>query len=185
MATPSVEDINSVLANSELLYSKHEVEDSLRQMASSICDLLADKNPIVVCVLNGGAVPFGILLPDLNFPLQVDYLHATRYRGNLKGSHVEWISSPRLNAEGRTILLIDDILDEGTTLAAIEDYYNENNARDIYKAVLIEKERERTLDIVADFVGLKVPNRYVFGYGMDYKGYLRNAPGIYALKDEK
>jgi hypoxanthine phosphoribosyltransferase len=185
VAMLSAEDVNDVLASSELLYSKHEVENSLRQMASSICQLLADKNPVVVCVLNGGVVPFGILLPDLNFPLQVDYLHATRYRGSTKGSHVEWISSPRLNAEGRTILLVDDILDEGTTLAAIEDYYNENNAREIYKAVLIEKERERTQDIAADFVGLKVPDRYVFGYGMDYKSYLRNAPGIYALKDKE
>ena len=185
MEIPTVEQVNKVLTDADLLYSRETVENALKRMASAITKNLADKNPIVVCVLNGGVVPFGILLPHLDFPLQVDYLHATRYRGELKGSEIEWISSPRLNPEGRSILLIDDILDEGTTLAVIESYYKENKASAIYKAVLIEKIRPRDIDINADFLGLTVPDRYVFGYGMDYKSYLRNAPGIYALKDEK
>ena len=184
MGTPTVEQIQKVLAKADLLYDKDAVDSALKKMALAITEKLADKNPIVVCVLNGGVVPFGIMLPNLDFPLQVDYLHATRYRGKLKGADIEWIAPPKLNPAGRAILLIDDILDEGTTLAVIEEYYKEKNAVSIYKAVLIEKNRPRDIKINVDFLGLTVPNRYVFGYGMDYKSYLRNAPGIYALKDE-
>lgn len=149
-------------------------------MAAAIVRELAHKDPLLVCVLTGGVVPFGKLLPRLQFPFQIDYVHATRYGHRLRGEGLEWISGPHKDPRGRVVLLVDDILDEGATLAAIEARYRRDGAAAVYKAVLVVKDRARTHDVQVEFPGLHVPDRYVFGYGMDYKGYLRNAPGIYA-----
>ena len=153
-------------------------------MAMAIAGRVAHANPVVVCLMNGGVVPFGRLLTRLQFPLQVDYVHATRYGARLRGGELEWIAGPFMSPTGRTVLLVDDILDEGTTLAAIEARYRSDGAKEVYKAVLTRKDRPRQTAIDVDFVGLEIPDRYVFGYGMDYKGYLRNAPGIYAVASE-
>lgn len=173
------------LNDADCLYSMVTVDTAIKGIADKINRELSRSNPIVVCVLNGGVVLFGQLLPMLEFPLQIDYVHATRYQENIGTSELSWISGPHRDAQGRTIVLVDDILDEGTTLAGIIDYYNKAGATKVISVVLVEKDRNRKVDIKPDFVGLKVPDRYVFGYGMDYKGYWRNAPGIYAEKQEK
>lgn len=170
-----------VLQTADCLYTAAQVETALDAMARAIADTLKDSNPLLVCLMNGGVVPFGKLLTRLNFPLQVDYVHATRYREKLQGSDLEWRAGPFVSAHNRTVLLVDDILDSGETLAATEKFYLGQGAKRVYKAVLTVKNRARSVAISADFIGLEVPDRYVFGYGMDYKGYLRNAPGIYAL----
>jgi len=170
-----------VLQQADCLFSEAQVESALDNMAAAIQQQLADTNPVVVCLMNGGVVPFGKLLTRLQFPLQVDYVHATRYGARLKGGELEWIAGPYVPARDRTVLLVDDILDEGTTLAAIEARYRTDGAKRIFKAVLTRKDRPRKVAIDVDFVGLEIPDRYVFGYGMDYKNYLRNAPGIYAV----
>lgn len=153
-------------------------------MAADITQRLASFNPLLVCIMTGGVVPFGMLLPRLQFPLQIDYVHATRYANQLTGGELQWRVGPGEPPAERTVLLVDDILDEGATLAAIEQRYRADGAAAVYKAVLVVKERRRQQDIAVEFVGLSVPDRYVFGYGMDYKGYLRNAPGIYAETGE-
>jgi len=170
-----------VFQQADLLFDETRVEAALDTMATAIGQDLAAANPVVVCLMNGGVVPFGKLLTRLHFPLQVDYVHATRYGSRIQGGELEWIAGPFMPPEGRTILLVDDILDEGTTLAAIESFYRSKGAKAVYKAVLTRKDRPRKVDVSVDFVGLEIPDRYVFGYGMDYKGYLRNAPGIYAV----
>lgn len=172
-----------VLQTADCLYTGVQVEAALDAMSQAITEVLSDSNPLMICLMNGGVVPFGKLLPRLNFPLQVDYVHATRYRERLQGSDLEWRAGPFVSAHNRTVLLVDDILDSGETLAAIEKYYLGQGAKRVYKAVLTVKNRPRSVAISADFFGLEVPDRYVFGYGMDYKGYLRNAPGVYALVD--
>lgn len=169
-----------VLQHAECLYSANEIESALDRMASEITQQLAHVNPLIVCVMNGGVVPFGKLLPRLQFPLQMDYVHATRYGNKLHGGQLQWIAGPQENAEGRTVILVDDILDEGTTLAGIETRYRADGASEVYKAILVIKQRKRAHDVKVEFSGVEVPDRYVFGYGMDYKGYLRNASGIFA-----
>lgn len=149
-------------------------------MAAQISARLAGRDPLLVCVMTGGVVPFGKLLPRLAFPFQIDYVHATRYQNTLMGGALEWRVPPAQNPNGRPVLLIDDILDEGATLAGIEARYRAEGANEVYKAVLVVKNRARTHDTAVEFYGLEVPDRYVFGYGMDYKGYLRNACGIFA-----
>jgi hypoxanthine phosphoribosyltransferase len=170
-----------VFQQADCLFSESQVELALDNMAAAIQQQLAGTNPVVVCLMTGGVVPFGKLLTRLQFPLQIDYVHATRYGARLKGGELEWIAGPYVPARDRTVLLVDDILDEGTTLAAIEARYRTDGAKQVFKAVLTRKDRPRKVVIDVDFVGLEIPDRYVFGYGMDYKSYLRNAPGIYAV----
>ncbi|HLQ24507.1 MAG TPA: hypoxanthine-guanine phosphoribosyltransferase [Acidiferrobacterales bacterium] len=172
-----------VLQQADCLYQTPEVEAALGVMARAITQKLAGVDPVVVCVMNGGLIPFGQLLPRLHFPLQTDYIHVTRYGRGLSGGELRWIAYPSIAVQDRAVLLIDDILDEGTTLAAIEEYFHSQGARAVHKAVLVNKQRPRRKSITVEFVGLQVPDRYIFGYGMDYKGYLRNAPGIYAVAD--
>lgn len=149
-------------------------------MAREITQRLAAANPLLVCIMTGGVVLFGKLLPRLQFPFEIDYVHATRYGRQLQGGQLHWHVGPSESPAGRVVVLVDDILDEGMTLAGIEARYRAEGASAVLKAALVVKHRPRAVDISADFIGLEVPDRYVFGYGMDYKGYLRNAPGIYA-----
>ncbi len=183
MSTISPQQAWRVLERAECLYTSVEVEAALDVMGRGIASLLAGKNPIAVCIMHGGVVPFGKLLPRLQFALQVDYVHVTRYRERLQGGDLHWLVGPKVPPRDRVVLLIDDILDEGTTLAAIEDRYRREGATEVYKAVLVVKDRPRAHKVEVQFTGLEVPNRYVFGYGMDYKGYLRNAPGIFAERE--
>jgi hypoxanthine phosphoribosyltransferase len=169
-----------VFQRADRLFDEAAVERALDTMARNITAAIATRDPLLVCIMTGGVVPFGKLLPRLQFPFQIDYVHATRYGKQLTGSQLQWISGPHIDPRGRTVLLVDDILDEGATLAAIEERYRADGALDVLKAALVVKQRKRTHDVKVEFTGVDVPDRYVFGYGMDYKGYLRNAPGIYA-----
>jgi len=166
----------------ECLFTREEVETAVHSMATAIEGRLCDSHPLVLCVMTGALIPAGQLLTHLDFPLELDYVHATRYGSRTRGGELEWIVHPSIALEGRVVLVVDDILDEGLTLAAILEACRRAGAREALSAVLVEKVHDRKNGLEADFVGLRVPDRYVFGYGMDYKGYLRNAPGIYAVK---
>jgi hypoxanthine phosphoribosyltransferase len=176
-------EIETVRATAELLHDKNAIEAALDSMASQINQLLADRNPLVLTVMNGGLVVAGQLLTRLTMPLTIDAINASRYQNKTVGTEVEWITKPRTSLKDRTVLLIDDILDAGITLAAIYDYCVEQGASSVYTAVLLDKKLPQSKPITADFIGLSVEDRYVFGYGMDYKGYWRNADGIYACVD--
>ncbi len=172
-------------ANATCLYSQREVEAVLDDMAAKITLSLESANPLLLCVMNGGLIITGCLLARLKFPLQLDYVHATRYRNKTSGAELEWKQYPHCDLSGRTVLVLDDILDEGATLEAIAQYCADAGAERVLIAVLAEKSHDHKLSVVeADFVGLAAPDRYLFGYGMDYKGYLRNADGIYAVTEK-
>lgn len=168
----------------ECLHDAAAVGAAVDRMAVAINRELSDAHPLVITVMHGGLIPAGMLLPRLDFLLQVDYLHATRYRGEIRGGELHWQVHPHRSLEGRTVLLIDDIFDEGHTLAAIHRYCVGAGAVRVLGAVLVDKLHDRKADYRPDFIGLEVPDCYVFGYGMDYKDYLRNAPGIFAVKEE-
>lgn len=168
----------------ELIYSRSEVETALDRLANRINDAMADRFPVVLCVMGGAVVFAGQLLPRLEFPLEFDYLHATRYRDATRGGEIIWEVLPRKDIRGRSILLLDDILDEGHTLLAAKTKLLELGAAEMRIAVLADKAIGRAKPIHADFVGLTLPDRYVFGMGMDAYGLWRNLPGIYALKEE-
>ena len=178
--------IKLVYENSTCLYSTDEVEDALDRMAINIHERLHDKNPVILCVMIGGLVPLGNLLLRLDFPLEVDYVHATRYCGDIRGGELIWKVKPSLDLKDRTVLVVDDILDGGVTLAAILEEVKLMGASEIYSAVLVDKHNNRVENGLkkADFVGLEVDDHYIFGYGMDYNEYLRNAPGIFVVAPE-
>lgn len=180
----TAEQALDVYSHAECLHSQVEVEAALTRMAGEISARLKGRNPLLLCTMTGGVVVTGHLLTRLDFPLQVDYLHATRYAGGTQGGALQWSARPTKPLRDRAVLVVDDILDEGNTLAAILQYCKEEGAGEIYSAVLVNKLHDRKCDVHADFVGLTVPDRYVFGYGMDYKGYWRNAPGIFAVRQE-
>jgi hypoxanthine phosphoribosyltransferase len=176
--------LQQVLEGAQLLHDAAAVRLALDRMAAAISTELADAHPVVLCVLTGGIIPTGHLLTRLTFPLEIDYLHATRYRGATQGEHVQWVCRPETSLRDRTVLVVDDILDEGHTLADILAFCRDAGATQTYSAVLVEKLHARRTDAVtADFVGLHVEDRYVFGFGMDFKGHFRNLDGIYAVMD--
>jgi len=177
-------EVENVFSRAELLYTAAQVDSALDKLAGEITGKLGSENPLVLTPMIGGMVVTGQLITRLRFPLQVDYIHASRYRDETTGKDLQWLREPQSNVANRTLLIVDDILDEGITLDEIKLACKRAGARTIYTAVLIEKKINRPRSLRhADFTGLTVPDRYVFGCGMDYKGYLRNCNGIYAVKD--
>lgn len=178
--------IKDVHERSRQLFTTEEVETALDNMALAIHQKLQDKNPILLCVLVGGLVPMGNLLLRLDFPLEVDYVHATRYKGDIRATDLVWKARSSISLKDRVVLVVDDILDGGLTLAAIIEDIKIAGAAEVYSAVLVDKRHKRLENGLqkADFVGLQVDDHYIYGYGMDYNGYLRNAPGIFVVAPE-
>ena len=154
-------------------------------MAREITAALKDSFPLVLCVMRGAVVFSGQLLPQLRFPLEFDYVEVTRYGQATRGGRISWKILPTTPVAGRVVLVLDDVLDEGHTLAAVRDKLLADGADRVCIAVLTDKEIGRAKPVQADFTGIKLPNRYVFGCGMDAGGAWRNLPEIYALKDGK
>lgn len=166
----------------DCLFDAAAVQAAVQHMAARMQADLTGRDPLMICILTGGIIPFGHLMTRLDFPCQIDYVHATRYQDRNLGGDLKWLAGPSIDPAGRTVVLVDDILDEGITLDRIRQYYIDAGAREVLTAVLAIKDRTRSSDIRVDYEGLHVPDRYVYGFGMDYKSYLRNVAGIYAEK---
>ncbi len=177
--------IEEVWQNADCIYTKEEIDAATDQMAERITQDFKGKNPLIVCIMNGGLPFTAQIMLRLPFVLQQDYLHVTRYKNKTKGSDLEWIAKPQTPVTGRHVLLVDDILDEGQTLVSAQAFMEENKVASVSTLVLVEKKHERKVKpgLTADYVTLQTDDRYLFGYGMDYLGYLRNAPGVYAVVD--
>lgn len=169
------------LEESDLVASADQVQAALRRVAGEIDARLAGAYPLVLAVMGGAVVFAGQLLPLLRFPLDFDYIHASRYGAETRGAAIDWRVTPPDSVRGRTVLVVDDILDGGDTMAAIRERLLALGADAFHCAVLVEKTLERKKPIHADFVGLRIPDRFVFGYGMDARGYWRNLPEIRAM----
>jgi hypoxanthine phosphoribosyltransferase len=170
-------------ADAELIHSADAIQVAIQRVAGEISDVMAGLNPVTLCVMSG-AVPFmGHLLPLLDFPLDFDYLHASRYGEQTTGNRLTWRSGPWVALKDRHVLVVDDILDEGITLMTICERLRQMGAASVRTAVCVEKRTGREKPIKADFVGLTVPDRFIFGFGMDIAGSWRNLPAIYARRD--
>ncbi|KPN20576.1 hypoxanthine-guanine phosphoribosyltransferase [Xanthomonas sp. Mitacek01] len=186
MTTPRLDD---VLDTADLLFDRDTLEDAIETMADEIADDYGDDDtpPVFITIMHGGmpfAAQLAFALGENELDLEFDYLHATRYRGNTTGSGLAWLHRPATPLQGRRVLLVDDILDEGHTLKAVRQWVEDQGAADVRVAVLAVKDHDRLVDgIEADYVGVEVPDRYVFGYGMDFHEQGRNLPGIYALAE--
>ena len=178
----SPQQAREILQRAELIVSAEAVRSAVERVAAEINGQLADKNPLVLSVMGGAVVFTGQLLPLLDFPLDFDYVHVSRYGNGHQGGKLQWKVLPRENVAGRIVLVVDDILDEGETLAAIRQRVLELGAAGFFSAVFADKRTERPKVSRADFVGLELPDRFVFGFGMDLHGAWRNLPAIYAAR---
>lgn len=171
------------LPRSDEVVSATEVQAALERLAAEIGARLAGRHPLVVAVMNGGLVFAGQLLPKLDFPLELSYVHVRRYGRDTSGGELVWIAGPHEPVRGRTVLLVDDILDEGRTLATIKARLLEQGAAEVLIAAFALKRRTKPPAVAADFTGVAVPDRFVFGFGMDVAGAWRNLPSIRALRN--
>ena len=177
------EEAWKILERADMLCSEAEVRAAIVRLAAEITASLKDRCPLVLAVMGGSIYFAGQLLPQLRFPLELDTIQASRYGKATSGGSIVWTVEPGENVRGRSVLVLDDILDGGVTLAAIRDRVVSLGATAFFSAVLTDKDIGHAKPIVADFVGLKLPNRYVFGCGMDVSGAWRNLPAIYAVKN--
>lgn len=177
-------------AGSKLVFSNKEILSAIDGLADKLNEQLKNETPVTLCVMQGGLIFSGQLLPKLNCMLEIDYLHATRYDNKTAGGALKWLAYPVTSLKGRCVLIMDDILDEGNTLKAIIDYCEQQGATKIISAVLLKKNHSRCLDdecitaALTDNIALTVEDNYVFGYGMDYDGKFRQLDSIYALPDD-
>lgn len=177
-----LKSLADVTANSECLFNREQIEQGLDEIIKRITLELGDKSPVVIGVMRGALVMMGYVLPRLSFYLEVDYVHASRYQKQLVAGELLWLHEPHVNLKGRCVLLVDDILDQGVTLKAISEKCYLLGASEVKIAVLCKKNINAFEPaIAADYIALEVPDAYIFGYGMDYEGGWRNAPGIYQL----
>ncbi len=181
----TINKLENLLENAECVCSQADINAALDKLAESLTLKLKDTRPVILGVMVGALIPLGHLLTRLHFPLEADYLHATRYRGAMRGGDLHWLVEPHLDLKDRTVLVFDDIMDGGLTLAAIIDYCKQAGAKVVYSAVMVDKIRTREPGVTfePDFVGLRVEDRFLFGFGLDYHGYWRNLPEIYAVKE--
>jgi hypoxanthine phosphoribosyltransferase len=178
----------ALLANASQLVSPQQVDAAVKDVAAQL-NARFDKEseatfPLVLGVMGGAVVFTGHLLPQLSFPLEFDYIHVTRYGDLDRGGEVVWKVIPRQNVTGRTIIVVDDILDEGETLAHVKQRLLDMGAAEVILAVFADKDLGRRKPVQADIVGLTIPNRFVVGFGMDAHGYWRNLPGLWVIKEE-
>lgn len=176
-----MKEMLQILEQADQLYSMSEINQVLDQLAEKLSLRYADENPVILCVMNGSVMTTGHLLPKLNFPLELDYIHATRYGEKTVGGELVWQSQPMSDLTDRTVILIEDIYDQGVTLMALREFCEDAGAKSVVCLALVEKLHDNKVGQVPEYIGMTVPDRYVFGFGMDYQGYWRNAPGIYAV----
>lgn len=178
------QELETVLQQSECLITENRIAAAYDKLAATLNIHYAQLNPIIMVVLNGGLIPAGHLFTRLSFFHRMDTIHATRYRGNKGTNELEWKARPKFAIKDEHVLLIDDIFDEGITLKAIVEELKKEQPLSIMTCALLDKKHERKVaDFSVDFVGTEVEDRYIYGCGMDYHGYLRHLPGIYALKN--
>lgn len=170
--------------NCKLVFDNAEINGALEELAVKLNKQLVDENPIVLCVMQGGLIFSGHLIPRLQCMLEIDYIHATRYGNTTSGGELSWKSYPDTDLTGRTVLILDDILDEGHTLQSILKYCESQGAGKIISAVLVRKHHDRCVaSDLTDNIALNVEDKYVFGFGMDYDGKYRQLDSIYALDE--
>jgi len=179
---PELDTAWDFLERSDLIASAKDVQAAIDRVAADIHKSLSKSYPLVLPVMGGAVVFAGQLLPRLRFPLDFDYVHASRYGAETRGAGIEWRVKPPALVRGRKVLVLDDILDHGDTMKAIRDGLMDLGAESFHCAVLVDKKLDIAKPIKADFVGLEIPDRFVFGCGMDAKGYWRNLPEIRAMK---
>jgi hypoxanthine phosphoribosyltransferase len=184
MANLSLQQLQQVKENSDLIFSASQIKTAVEQMGLKLEAKIENKNAILICVMNGGIIMTSDLLRSIDCDVRVDYLQVARYRDKTVGGSLHWLKEPQLSLEDQTVVLVDDIYDEGYTMEELVSYCKRHGANEVITAVLLLKRKSTPqVGLKPDIFGLEVTDRYVYGYGMDYQGYLRNVPAIYAISE--
>lgn len=182
MTQPTASDLLQVKNNADLVFSATQIKAAVEKMGQTLELRIKDKNAILVCVMNGGLTLMADLSRNMNCDVRFDYLQVARYRDKTVGGSLHWLKEPQLSLEGQTVVLVDDIYDEGYTMEELVSYCEKNGAKEVITVVLLYKQKSSPqAGNKPHIYGLDVSDRYVYGYGMDYKGYFRNASAIYAV----
>ncbi len=183
----TLEEITKISKKAYCIYTKAQVEQALEKMAAQMTKVLKSENPLFLVVLMGGMMPCTNLVLNLDFPLEMDYVHVSSFDITTnQSSELHWKVKPKVQIAGRTVVIVDDILDSGITFQVIKQYCENCQAKKVYTAAMLDKQVVRKPGGLetADFTALTIEDQFVFGYGLDYSNYLRNLPGIYSIKPE-
>ena len=182
----SYDNVTEVYQLADKLISEEQINIAIDKVATEILSVTENEIPIFLCVMKGGLMFTAALLQRINTPLILDYVHVDRYRNKTQGSSIHWRKEPDVNLKDRIVIIVDDILDEGFTLQELIAYCEAKGAKKVLSAVLLKKKlQSSSVGVVPDFLCMEVVDRYVFGWGMDYKGYLRNQSSIYAIAESE
>jgi hypoxanthine phosphoribosyltransferase len=186
LASPdlSQSELREILNQSRILVTAEEIAAAIRHLAEVLDKRFDGQVPVVICIMNGGMMLTAQLMSRVKIHACLDYLQTSRYRGNTRGGELTWRIKPSQPLSGKAVVLIDDIFDEGYTLAAITEYCNSQGASEVYSVVLLDKQHDRKIKgFKPDLVGLEIEDEYVVGFGMDYKNHFRHLPAIYSIED--
>lgn len=180
-----LQDALEVRKNAELLIPEKEINKAIDRLAASINSSIHGEVPIFICIMKGGLILTSELMKRISKPIELDYIHVDRYRKKTHGSNIHWHKEPDVNLKNRHVYLLDDIFDEGITLQELIAYCQNKGASKVVTVVLLRKLLlQKHTNVVPDFIGIDIEDRYVFGCGMDYKGYWRNLHEVYAVKEK-
>ncbi|MBT4964409.1 MAG: hypoxanthine-guanine phosphoribosyltransferase [Francisellaceae bacterium] len=178
-------DVKSILEHSVMIYSRDDIARETKRVAQEITEVVSDKNPIIISTLIGGMMFSSAISEHLRFPLEMDYINVSRYDGETNPSNnVDFIVKPKKSLKNRVVVVVDDILDGGITMAEVSKFCKNSGATEVYTAVMTQKNRKRDSGGLksADFIAFNAGNEFLVGFGLDYKGYLRNLPEIYSVQ---
>ena len=169
----------------KILLSEEEIKARVQEMGDELYDAFQDKNPMFVGVLNGCFIFMADLVRAAQLKSELEFIGVSSYKNSTKSSGVVQITSDlQRDISGRNIIIVEDILDSGNTLAFLKNYLMTKGAASITIATLLDKPARREKPIKADYVGFVVPDEFVVGYGLDYAQQYRNMPYIGVLKPE-
>jgi len=169
-----------------LMISNQELCQQIGRIAAQLTEDYCQKNPLVVCVLNGAAIFHADLIRGMPIPLSVDYIRVSSYGQGMRSSGaLTFTAYPSTEIHGRNVIVVEDIVDSGLTSARIREYLTEQGAASVAVAALLFKPEAFRGNIPPEFVGIEIPDSFVVGFGLDFAQQGRNLPAIYALDDKE
>lgn len=168
----------------KVLITEEEIIVRTKEMGKMITDDYAEEEPVVVGLLKG-SVPFmAELIKQIRLDIEIDFMDVSSYVGTESEGDVRIVKDLDRSIVGRKVLIVEDIIDTGKTLASVKELMYKKGASDVRIATLLDKPSRRKVQIEGEYVGFEVPNEFVVGYGLDFNQKYRNLPYIGVLKEE-
>lgn len=162
--------------------SAAEIDKAVAAMAEKAMADLKDETPVFVGVLNGAFMVVSDFMKHYTAPCEVSFVKLSSYEGTETTHEVKQLIGLNQNLEGRTVVIIEDIVDTGNTVVELVKMFENHNLKQLKIATLFLKPEAYKKDIPLDYIGFEIPNKFIVGYGLDYEGLGRNIPEIYQLK---